>query len=163
MIDKEDLSRRGIESGRTDVSKRGIVDTLKRELRGLYATVSEYEGWAKRLIEGTIVASLTIPSGIDVLAGQLSVSVAYGLVLAVLLATVELIDLSHRVWYLDGMPPRVEGVLTGGALITGVVAVAGFNSPTVAIVQSIAIVWAIIWLIAMYATTIKGMLRMPVR
>jgi hypothetical protein len=33
MVEKEDLSERGIESERTDVSKHGIVGTLKRELR----------------------------------------------------------------------------------------------------------------------------------
>jgi hypothetical protein len=163
MIGKEDLSKRGIEAGRTDVDKHGVVDTVKRELRGLYPTVSGYRERAKQLIEGAIVASLTIPSGIGVLAGQSSVAVAYALVLTVLLATVKLVDLSQTVWYLDDMSSRVGGFLSGGALLTGVIASAGFASPTVALVQSVAVVWAVIWLIAMYVTTIKGMLRMPVR
>lgn len=162
MIEKEDLTESGIESGRTDVNKRGIVETLKRELDGLYATVSGYEGWAKQRIEGAIIASLTIPSGIGVLAGEVSIGVAYALMLTVLLGTVKLVDLTERAWYLEDMSSRVSGFLSGGALITAVVAIVGFGSPTVALVQSMALVWATIWLIGMFATTIKGMLRMPV-
>lgn len=164
MIEKEDLTEQGIEADRTNANARsGIVDGVKRQLRDWYATLSKRRMWAKHQIEGAIVASLTIPSGIDVLTGHSSVALAYGLMLFVLLGTTKVACLSRKVRYLEGMSPRIGGFLSTGALVTGAVAVVGFGSPTVALVQAVAVVWAVIWLTAMWTTTIKGMLRKPVR
>lgn len=162
MIGEDSLSTRGIDAGRTDVDKHGVVETVKQEICGLYSTISGYQERAKQQIEGAIVASLTIPSGIGVLAGQSSIAVAYALMLAVLLATVKLVDLSQTVWYLDEMSPRIRSILNGGALLTGVIAAVGFASPTVALVRSVLLVWIVIVLIAMFTTTLKGMLQKPV-
>lgn len=162
MIEKEDLTEQGIEADRTDANGRdGIVAGVKGQLRDWYATLSKHRVWAKHQIEGAIVASLTIPSGIDVLAGHSSVALAYGLMLLVLLGTTKVAGLSRKVRYLDGMSSRVGGFLSTGALVTGAVAVVGFGSPTVVLVQTMATVWAVIWLAAMWTTTLKGMLREP--
>ena len=158
MIGEKDLTKQGIEAERSDVNKRSTVGRMGQRLRQLYSNRDKHLNEMEDEVVTTIKWTIVIQPIAGLLVGTMSIAVPYTLMLVVLYATIRLIDLTQDVEFLDEMSGRVGWILKGSTLIVGGIGTADVVTPTATLIQGMVLVWAVIWIAAMWTLMLKSML-----